>query len=88
MIGPIVLVAKIYKCFSSIYISYYLSWINILFLIIAVFPIPLTCAWVITKSYEAKADPTHCEIGYTFLDSYWILEGPRIAAIMVKNYVK
>ena len=62
----------------------YISWIKVLFLIIAVFPIPLTCAWVITKSYETKADPTHCEIGYTFLDSYWILEGPRIAAIMVK----
>ena len=49
------------------------------------FPIPLTFAWVITKRYEDKADPTYCGIGYSLLPSYWILEGPRIAAIMVNT---
>ena len=49
-----------------------------------VFPIPLTIAWVTTKLYEKEADATHCGIGYSLLPSYWILEGPRIACIMVK----
>ena len=49
----------------------------------SVFPIPLTFAWVITKLYEDKADSTSCGMGYSLLPSYWILEGPRIAAIMV-----
>lgn len=53
----------------------------------AVFPIPLTISWLIVKSYEAQADATHCGIGYSLLPSYWILEGPRIAAIMLNIFI-
>ena len=52
--------------------------------IFSVLPIPLTIAWVTTKFYEKEANSTHCGIGYSLLSSYWILEGPRIACIMVK----
>ena len=51
--------------------------------VLLVLPIPLTIAWVTTKLYEKEADATHCGIGYSLLPSYWILEGPRIACIMV-----
>ena len=52
---------------------------------ISVLPMPLTFAWVTTKLYEKEADSTHCGIGYSLLPSYWILEGPRIACIMVST---
>ena len=48
-------------------------------------PIPLTIAWLVTKMYEEEADSKYCGQGYTFLSSYWILEGPRIAAVMVRT---
>jgi len=49
-----------------------------------VIPIPLTAVWLITMVFDADADSTHCGQGYSFLSSYWILEGPRIAVIMVR----
>ena len=50
---------------------------------LAVIPIPLTAVWLITMVFDDDADSTHCGQGYSFLSSYWILEGPRIAVIMV-----
>ena len=49
----------------------------------AVLPIPLTIVWLITKAYESDVDLTSCGSGYSFLPSYWILEGPRLAVILV-----
>jgi len=57
---------------------------NLFYVVGWVLPIPLTIAWVTTKFYEKEANSTHCGIGYSLLSSYWILEGPRIACIMVK----
>ena len=51
--------------------------------IFSVIPIPLTAVWLITMVFDSDADSTHCGQGYSFLPSYWILEGPRIAVIMV-----
>jgi hypothetical protein len=56
---------------------------HLLYLYVAVFPVPLTITWLVTKSYEEEADSTYCGIGYSLLPSYWILEGPRLAAIIV-----
>ena len=53
--------------------------------VFSVMPIPLTIAWLVTKMYEQEADSKYCGQGYTFLSSYWILEGPRIAAVMVSS---
>ena len=50
-----------------------------------VLPIPLTVAWLITKAHEGDTDITSCGSGYSFLPSYWILEGPRLAVILVRN---
>ena len=58
-------------------------WFSNTLIFFLVLPIPLTIAWVTTKLYEKEADATHCGIGYSLLPSYWILEGPRIACIMV-----
>ena len=49
-----------------------------------VLPIPLTVAWLITKAHESDADTTSCGSGYSFLPSYWILEGPRLTVILVR----
>jgi len=47
-------------------------------------PVPLTVAWLITKSYEAETDPNYCGASsYINLKSYWILEGPRFAAFIL-----
>ena len=51
-------------------------------------PIPLTVAWLVTKMYEDGGDSKSCGYGYTFLWSYWILEGPRIAAVMVRKPIQ
>ena len=51
----------------------------------SVMPIPLTIAWLVTKMYEDGGDSKSCGYGYTFLWSYWILEGPRIAAVTVRQ---
>ena len=53
--------------------------------IILVLPIPLTVVWLIIKAHESDADLTSCGSGYSFLPSYWILEGPRLAVILVRN---
>ena len=49
-----------------------------------VLPIPLTVAWLITKAHEGGTDITSCGSDYSFLRSYWILEGPRLAVILVR----
>ena len=50
---------------------------------LSVLPIPLTIAWLTVKAYEQDTDMSYCDTGYNLMPSYWILEGPRIAAIMV-----
>ena len=53
-----------------------------------VFPVPLTIAWLIAKSYEAEIDTTFCgDSSYSHLVSYWILEGPRIAALTLNSLI-
>ena len=52
------------------------------------FPVPLTISWLIAKSYEAEGDTTYCgDSSYINLWSYWILEGPRIAALTLNTLI-
>ena len=54
-----------------------------------VIPVPLTLAWAVTEFAE-KSDysgNSHCGQGYSLLNNYWILEGPRVFFIVVRNSV-